>query len=377
MSDAVSGYRRGGEAPATGLDITSDAGLLELITTEDPEREEALFAAARKVRAGQYGRDVYFRGLIEFTNYCKNDCYYCGIRRSSPGVKRYRLDPEQILHCCRLGDLLGYRTFVLQGGEDPWFTDDRIVDIVAAIRREYPDHAITLSIGERRRESYEAFFRAGANRYLLRHETAADEHYRKLHPPVMSLAERKDCLFTLKDIGYQVGAGFMVGTPFQTPECLLEDLRFLQKLRPHMVGIGPFIPQADTPFGAWPGGGLDLTLRMVALTRLLLPRALIPATTALGTISPQGREKGLLAGANVVMPNLSPKAVRKLYALYDNKICTGDEAAECRLCMEGRIREAGFTPNMVRGDYAGWKQEPALQGGESHCENLFYRRNPR
>ncbi|MDR2630680.1 MAG: [FeFe] hydrogenase H-cluster radical SAM maturase HydE, partial [Spirochaetaceae bacterium] len=243
-------------------------------------------------------------------------------------------------------------TFVLQGGEDPWFTDDRVAEIVAAIRREYPGHAITLSIGERSRESYERFFRAGANRYLLRHETANEGHYRKLHPSSMSLSERKQCLFNLREIGYQVGAGFMVGTPFQTPENLLEDLRFLQELKPHMVGIGPFIPQASTPFGAYPGGSLRQTLRMVALTRLLLPQALIPATTALGTISPTGREKGLMAGANVVMPNLSPRDVRKLYALYDNKICTGDEAAECRLCMEGRIRSFGFIPNMARGDYA-------------------------
>jgi biotin synthase len=350
---------RGEEAPAGlqasagGLDTVSDAGLLELITTEDPEREEALFAAARQVRARFYGQDVYFRGLIEFTNHCKNNCYYCGIRGGNPEVKRYRLSLEEILNCCRMGDLLGYRTFVLQGGEDPWFTDDRITEIVAAIRREYPGHAITLSIGERSRESYERFFRAGANRYLLRHETANEGHYRKLHPESMSLGERKQCLFNLRAIGYQVGAGFMVGTPFQTPENLLEDLRFLEELKPQMVGIGPFIPQASTPFGAYPGGSLRQTLRMVALTRLLLPQALIPATTALGTISPTGREKGLMAGANVVMPNLSPKDVRKLYALYDNKICTGDEAAECRLCMEGRIRGFGFVPNMTRGDYAG------------------------
>jgi biotin synthase len=337
----------------TGLDITSDAGLLELIGTEDPEREEALFAAARKICAVSYGQDVYFRGLVEFTNYCKNNCYYCGIRRDNLKVERYRLSLEDILRCCRVGDILGYRTFVLQGGEDPWFTDDRIVEILKAVRREYPAHAITLSIGERSRESYERFFRAGADRYLLRHETAAEEHYRKLHPESMSLRERKQCLVNLREIGYQVGAGFMVGTPFQTPEDLLEDLRFLQELRPHMVGIGPFIPQADTPFGDCPQGSLRQSLRMIALTRLLLPQALIPATTALGTISPTGREKGLLAGANVVMPNLSPKSVRKLYALYDNKICTGDEAAECRLCMEGRIRDFGFVPNMTRGDYAG------------------------
>jgi biotin synthase len=330
----------------------SDAELLHYITTDDPAEEEALFAGARELCSSYYGQDVYFRGLIEFTNHCKNNCYYCGIRGDNDRVERYRLSLEEILSCCRMGDLLGYRTFVLQGGEDPWFTDDRIVEMVAAIRREYPDHAITLSIGERRRESYERFFRAGANRYLLRHETANEEHYRKLHPESMSLSERKRCLFNLREIGYQVGAGFMVGTPFQTPENLLEDLRFLQELKPHMVGIGPFIPQADTPFGKYPPGSFRQTLRMLALTRLLLPRALIPATTALGTISPIGRERGLLAGANVVMPNLSPRDVRKLYALYDNKICTGDEAAECRLCMEGRIRDFGFVPNMVRGDYA-------------------------
>jgi biotin synthase len=332
----------------------SDAELLYYITSEDPADEEALFARAGKVRNEHYGQDVYFRGLIEFTNHCKNDCYYCGIRGANAKAERYRLSQEEILGCCRLGDLLGFRTFVLQGGEDPWFTDDRMVKLLQAIRQEYPDHAITLSIGERSGESYERFFRAGANRYLLRHESANEDHYRKLHPETMSLRERKDCLFTLRKIGYQVGAGFMVGTPFQTPENLLEDLRFLQELNPHMVGIGPFIPQADTPFGACPQGSFHQTLRMVALTRLLLPQALIPATTALGTISPLGREKGLMAGANVVMPNLSPREVRKLYALYDNKICTGDEAAECRLCMEGRIRNFGFVPSMARGDYAGW-----------------------
>ncbi|MDR0720535.1 MAG: [FeFe] hydrogenase H-cluster radical SAM maturase HydE [Treponema sp.] len=344
-----------------GPDIESDAGLLDLITTKDPQREEALFAEARRRRAEHYGSGVYFRGLIEFSNYCRNDCYYCGIRRGNARAERYRLDTDAILNCCRMGDLLGYKTFVLQSGEDPWFTDERMVEILGAIRREFPDHAITLSIGEKSRESYERFFRAGANRYLLRHETADEAHYRALHPASMSLAERKQCLFNLKEIGYQVGAGFMVGTPFQTPENLLEDLRFLRELRPHMVGIGPFIPQKDTPFGGYPPGSLELTLRMVALTRLILPGALIPATTALGTISPRGRERGLMAGANVVMPNLSPKAVRKLYSLYDNKICTGDEAAECRLCMEGRIRDFGFEPDMARGDAIdGNEQSPCL-----------------
>lgn len=332
------------------VQLGDDAALLHYITTEDPQEMETLFAEARKVRERHYGKDVYFRGLIEFTNYCKNDCYYCGIRRSNSKVERYRLSLEQILECCRTGDALGFKTFVFQGGEDPWFTDERVTAVIAAVRAEFPDHAITLSIGERSGKSYEAFFRAGANRYLLRHETACEAHYAKLHPSAMSLAERKACLYTLKEIGYQVGAGFMVGSPFQKPEHLLEDLRFLQELKPHMVGIGPFIPQEDTPFGAYPQGSLTLTLRLLSLIRLLLPQALIPATTALGTISPDGRERGLMAGANVVMPNLSPREVRKLYALYDNKICTGDEAAECRRCMEGRIRLFGFVPNMCRGD---------------------------
>jgi biotin synthase len=343
-------WKRYGGAAGIFIFNMTDAELLRYITTDDPDETEALFAEARKVRERVYGNAVYFRGLIEFTNYCKNDCFYCGIRAGNKNVERYRLSLERILQCCAMGDLLGYKTFVLQGGDDPFFTDERIVEIVKAIRAAYPKHAITLSIGEKARGGYERFFEAGANRYLLRHETANDAHYAKLHPASMSLAHRKQCLFILKDIGYQVGAGFMVGTPFQTPETLLEDLRFLEELKPAMVGIGPFIPAADTPFNGEAQGSLAQTLRMVALSRVLLPKALIPATTALGTISSHGRERGLMAGANVVMPNLSPKAVRKLYALYDNKICTGDEAAECRLCMEGRIRSFGFVPDMRRGD---------------------------
>ena len=338
----------------------TDTELLGLIRTEDPAEIEDLFARARRAREEHYGKSVYFRGLIEFTNYCKNDCYYCGIRHSNAKAERYRLSLDAILGCCRMGSELGYKTFVLQGGEDPWFTDDKMTEIVSAIRREFPGHAITLSIGEKSRQSYERFFRAGANRYLLRHETASEDHYAKLHPSSMSLAERKQCLWDLKAIGFQAGAGFMVGSPFQTAEHLLADLRFIGELQPQMVGIGPFIPQKDTPFGSERGGSLELSLKMVALARLILPKALIPATTALGTISPNGREQALNAGANVVMPNLSPTTVRKLYALYDNKICTGDEAAECRFCLEGRIRGAGFTPEMVRGDAAGYRPSPPL-----------------
>jgi biotin synthase len=334
-----------------GINLKDDEEVLHYIGTEDAGEEAALFEAAAGFRRESYGDEVYFRGLIEFSNYCKNDCYYCGIRRSNGKAERYRLSGEQILQCCQMGDVLGYKTFVLQSGEDPYWTDERVVEIVRAIREKFPDSAITLSLGEKSRESYERYFEAGANRYLLRHETANEEHYRKLHPDSMSLEDRKRCLFTLKEIGFQVGAGFMVGSPFQTPECLLEDLRFIETLQPHMVGIGPFIPQADTPFKDCAQGSLKQTLRMVALTRLALPKALIPATTALGTIDPEGREKALKAGANVIMPNLSPKAVRKLYALYDNKICTGEEAAECRVCVEGRIRRAGFVPSLSRGDF--------------------------
>ncbi|MCD7948148.1 MAG: [FeFe] hydrogenase H-cluster radical SAM maturase HydE [Oscillospiraceae bacterium] len=338
------------------VDISTDEQLLHYIVSEDPAEMEALFQAARETRARQFGRKVYFRGLIEFTNYCKNNCYYCGIRRGNQNVARYRLTPEEILDCCHRGDTLGYKTFVLQGGEDPWFTDARMVEIISAIRQEFPDHAITLSMGERSRESYQALYDAGANRYLLRHETADAVHYSHLHPQEMSLSARMQCLYALKEIGYQVGAGFMVGSPFQTPETLLEDLRFLRRLRPQMVGIGPFLPQGDTPFGQEPAGSLELTLRMVALCRLLLPKALLPATTALGTLSPLGRERALQAGANVVMPNLSPLGVRAQYALYDNKICTGDEAAECRACMERRILSQGFVPDLSRGDYPGIAQ---------------------
>jgi biotin synthase len=329
----------------------SDEELLRFICCEDEGEMAELFALARGVREDHYGKDVYFRGLVEFTNYCKNDCLYCGLRRSNKTIERYRLTHEEILDCCRTGNMLGFKTFVLQGGEDPFYTDDMLESIIRDIRAEFPDHAITLSIGERSRESYQRLFNAGANRYLLRHESANDEHYKSMHPPSMSLANRKACLFTLKEIGYQTGAGFMTGSPGQTPECLLQDLRFLQELQPEMVGIGPFIPQSDTPFAHAPQGSLNLTLRMVALTRLLLPNALIPATTALGTINPQGRELGLMSGANVVMPNLSPREKRKLYALYDNKICTGDEASECIRCMRLRITSFGFIPNMGRGDF--------------------------
>ena len=327
------------QALANNRDLT-DAEFRRLLETD--AADAALFAAADAVRRERYGIDVYLRGLIEFTNYCRNDCYYCGIRRGNAAAKRYRLSEEEILDCCREGYSLGYRTFVLQGGEDPWYTDERVCSLVSAIHAAYPDCAITLSIGERPRASYEAFFASGARRFLLRHETADPAHYAKLHPAELSLENRMRCLFDLKDIGYQVGSGFMVGSPYQTTENLVSDLRFLQRLEPDMIGIGPFITHKETPFAAFASGTLELTLRLVSILRLMFPWALIPATTALGTIHPQGRELGLKAGANVVMPNLSPVRVRRLYELYDNKICTGEESAQCRGCLEARVAQAGY-----------------------------------
>ena len=324
-----------------------------ILTTEDEAFLQELYRQARETAREYYGNQIYIRGLIEFTSYCKNNCYYCGIRCGNKNAQRYRLTTDQIMECCETGWNLGFRTFVLQGGEDPCYTDEKICQIVRLIKEKYPDCAVTLSIGEKSRESYEAYFEAGADRYLLRHETANEKHYRKLHPEEMSLSYRKNCLKILKEIGYQTGCGFMVGSPGQTIDTLYEDLMFIKELKPQMVGIGPFIPHQDTPFRAEPAGTLEMTLRLLAVIRLIQPGVLLPATTALGTIHPKGREKGVLAGANVVMPNLSPVDVRDKYKLYDNKICTGDEAAECKACMSARMKSIGYEVVTDRGDYKG------------------------
>ena len=333
-----------------------DRDLLDLIVMQDAEAEALLAQRAAAVRQQVYGRDVFIRGLIEFTNYCRNDCFYCGIRRSNACAQRYRLTREEILACCRAGYGLGFRTFVLQGGEDPFFTTERLAELVRAIKRAYPDCAVTLSVGEKDRATYQAWFDAGADRYLLRHETADEGLYRRLHPEELSLQNRMRCLRDLKDIGYQVGCGFMVGAPFQTPEMLLKDLRFLQAFQPHMVGIGPFIPHRDTPFRDCPPGTAQMTLRLLAIIRLMLPHVLLPATTALGTVQSDGRQLGMGYGANVVMPNLSPLSVRKKYALYDNKISTGEEAAESVALLKQSMAAAGYRVVTARGDWKGGEQ---------------------
>ncbi len=317
---------------------------------EDETAGEALATEADAVRRQVYGDTVFVRGLIEFTNYCRNNCYYCGIRKGNAQAERYRLTKEEILACADEGYTLGYRTFVLQGGEDPHYSDLELCHIVEAIKTLHPDCAVTLSVGERKRKSYQMYFAAGADRYLLREETADVCHYRQLHPEPMDGEARKRCLWDLKEIGYQVGAGFMVGSPFQTTEHLIEDLMFLKELQPDMIGIGPFLTHAQTPFASYENGSAAKTLRLVSILRLMFPYVLLPATTALGTLDPLGREKGLKAGANVLMPNLSPVTVRKKYELYDNKICTGDESAQCRNCLEKRVENAGYRIVTDRGD---------------------------
>lgn len=323
---------------------------IELINGRTKETTDYLFQRAREARIRHYGHKIFIRGLIEFTNYCKNDCYYCGIRRSNSNTERYRLSPDQILSCCETGYDLGFRTFVLQGGEDGYFTPGRLAEIVAEIRKRLPDCAITLSVGEMLYDDYRLLYEAGADRYLLRHETYDDEHYRKLHPPELSASQRRQCLYDLKRIGFQTGTGFMVGSPYQTTENLADDMLFIKELNPHMVGIGPFIPHHDTPFAGEKAGTAELTLFMLALIRLMIPRVLLPATTALGTIASNGREQGILAGANVVMPNLSPPQVREKYLLYDNKLCTGSEAAESLADLKKRMNSIGYHIAVERGD---------------------------
>ena len=329
------------------LSLSSYEKILEERTEAD---EELAHQLARECTEKYYGRGVYTRGLIEFTNYCKNNCHYCGIQRGNQEVERYRLSKEEILSCCEEGYRLGFRTFVLQGGEDPYFTDEKIVEIVQAIKKAFPDCAVTLSIGEKSRASYEKYFHAGADRYLLRHETADREHYQYLHPKELSWENRMRCLKDLKEIGFQVGCGFMVGSPHQTAKTLAKDLYFIQEFQPDMCGIGPFIPQHTTVFAKEKAGTLEDTLFLLSLLRLIHPNMLIPATTALGTIDKRGRELGILSGANVLMPNLSPTAVRKKYLLYDNKICTGDESAQCRACLSRRMESIGAHLLVDRGD---------------------------
>lgn len=329
--------------------------IILLLENRNSGIQTELAREASAVAKKHYGNKVFVRGLIEFTNYCRNDCYYCGIRCGNKNAERYRLSKEEIVQCASHGYDLGFRTIVLQGGEDMFYTDKMMVDIIKSIKNDHPDVAVTLSIGEKSYESYKAFFDAGADRYLLRHETADPDHYAKLHPATLSSENRKQCLYYLKKIGFQTGAGFMVGSPYQTLGNIADDLLFLRKLDPEMIGIGPFIPHKDTVFADEKAGGLDLTLYLLSIIRLMLPTVLLPATTALGTIDPRGRELGILAGANVVMPNLSPVGVRKKYDLYDNKICTGEEAAECMNCLKNRISNIGYEIVTDRGDNIKYK----------------------
>ena len=330
--------------------ILPDEDLLYILDHMDADSFDYLSKRADEKRRQFYGNHVYMRGLIEFTNFCKQDCLYCGLRKSNAKVSRYRLSLEEILDCCDKGYKLGFRTFVLQGGEDPWFNDERLEQYILAIKSKFPDVALTLSVGERSRISYQRLFDAGADRYLLRHETASSSLYESLHVG-MSLENRKKCLNDLKEIGYQVGAGFMVGLPGQTHKDLVMDLRFLYELKPHMIGIGPFIPHAETPLANAKKNTIDFSLVMLSMVRLIVPDAMLPATTAMGTLDRNGREKAIKAGANIVMPNLSPIDAKQKYEIYQNKICLGDDATHCRGCIEMRINNAGYEVNMSRGDH--------------------------
>ncbi|MEG0971800.1 MAG: [FeFe] hydrogenase H-cluster radical SAM maturase HydE [Lachnospiraceae bacterium] len=329
----------------------SEPEWIELFSERDSETEEYLYQCAVKETIKQFGKKIFIRGLIEISSYCRNDCYYCGIRKSNEAAERYRLTKEEILSCCENGYSLGFRTFVLQGGEDGYFTDERMEEIIREIHKRFPDCAITLSLGERERESYQRFFKAGANRYLLRHETADANHYQILHPNALQLEHRLQCLKDLKEIGYQTGCGMMIGSPGQTPECLAKDMVYMKKLNPQMVGIGPFIPHRETPFAKETPGNMEDTVYTIALIRLMLPNVLLPATTALATIAENGREKGILAGANVIMPNLSPVESREKYSLYNNKKSSGGESAEGLELLKEQMKKIEYEIVTHRGDY--------------------------
>ena len=321
-----------------------------LIENRTPDAVAYITSLAVEARKSVYQNRVFIRGLIEISNICKNDCFYCGIRRSNEKCERYRLREEEIFSCCEAGYELGFRTFVLQGGEDGYFNDEILCKLLRKIKTAFPDCAVTLSLGERSRESYQKLRDAGADRYLLRHETADRAHYGKLHPLSMSFGNRMRCLYDLKELGYQVGCGFMVGSPYQTADEIAKDLKFIEQFSPDMCGLGPFIPQSDTPFGTEKAGTLELTCYLLSIIRLIKPNILLPSTTALGTIHPKGREMGILAGANVVMPNLSPQSVRKKYALYDNKLSDGSESAECKAELASRMASIGYEVVTDRGD---------------------------
>ena len=324
---------------------------ITLLNGRTPDLAEYLFAKARDIRHRHYGRDIYIRGLIEFTNYCRNNCYYCGIRRGNEGLKRYRLTEEEILSCCEQGYALGFRTFVLQGGEDLYFTQEKMTHIICSMREKYPDCAITLSIGERERKNMKRILRQGRTAFCCGTKRQTNNHYRTLHPAELDLNHRKVCLPEPEEKSViRSEAALRVGSPGQTAEHLAEDLLFLKELNPHMIGIGPFIPQKDTPFREEKAGTLELTLFLLGLLRLMLPKVLLPSTTALSTIHPDGRKMGILAGANVVMPNLSPQENRKLYSLYDNKRSMGDEAAEGLALLRAEMESIGYRVVSARGD---------------------------
>ena len=337
-------------ASLSGSEKVPETVWRSLLSVDGCGRDE-LAVMARRVTEENFGKGVYVRALIEISSYCKNNCLYCGLRSSNRATVRYRLTKEQVLECCREGASLGFNTFVLQGGEDPLQDDAWLADVVSSIKDEFPSKAVTLSVGERSENGYAMLRSAGADRYLLRHETACEKHYSLLHPAVMSAGRRKHCLQVLKELGFQIGGGMMVGSPGQGIDELVADLMFLDALKPAMIGIGPFIPANGTPFAGEPSGSVDMVLLLISLLRLRFPKALIPATTALATLCADGTERGVLAGANVVMPNLTPRMYAGKYTIYNDKKCCDSESARQLDVLEKRLKAIDRSIDYSRGDY--------------------------
>ncbi len=312
--------------------------LASLLAAE--EATEAMAEAADRVRRDFVGDEVHLRGLIEFSSYCRQNCMYCGLRRDNERARRYRLSPEEIVALAEKARGAGYPTVVMQSGEDAWFTAERLAEIVARVKAL--GLTVTLSVGERSREEYRLLREAGADRFLLRIETTDRELYERLDPG-MSYENRLRCLSDLRELGYEVGTGCLVGLPGQTVASLARDVLFFRSIDADMVGIGPLVPNGDTPLGDAAPGDMGMVRRMVAAIRLLLPEANIPATTAMETLQPGAREIMLRSGANVMMPNVTEGEARQSYALYPGKACVADTPEQCRACMEGRIRAMGRT----------------------------------
>jgi biotin synthase len=313
--------------------------ICRLLLSEGADRD-LLFSCADHTRELHVGNDVHLRGIIEFSNYCVKNCLYCGLRRDNVALERYRMTPEEIMEAAAAGVEAGLKTIVLQSGEDPDFSADVLARLIGSLKDEH-DIAVTMSVGDRNRDEYALMREAGADRYLLKHETADPELFSRLRPGT-TLDGRIRRLMWLKELGFQVGSGGMIGLPWQTVDTIADDILLLRRLDVEMAGFGPFIPHGGTPLAGCAGGSVDMTLKTLAVARVMLPFTHFPATTALGSIDPEGRQRALKCGANVVMPNITPVRYKRLYEIYPNKICVSEEGPiQCLPCITGIIRQSG------------------------------------